>query len=187
MDAFYEKDGRKEKALVLSVKTAKRGGMVRLVGLPADYDPWVRPTAKTFWDRGTLKVFPFTRQALGEYVRSNHIFEGYIWTVRKYEILLTPSRRNQAGEIIEKAEVKKVAEHPKPFTVHSLRDARATNLLIDHDFDGVDLAIHGGWAINRAETGISQVMSRYLDIYREWKRPFKRLLPPIGATSQTTK
>jgi hypothetical protein len=179
-DEFYDKDGRQEKALTIQVKTAKRQGMIRVIGLPADYEPWVRPTAKYFWNKDTEKVFPFTRQTLGEYVRGNGIFEGFIWTVRKYEISLSPAKRNDKGDILEKAQIQKVDEHPKLFTVHSLRDVRATNLLLDYGFDGVELAIHGGWAINRSETGVSQVMARYLDIYRDWKRPFKKLLPALA-------
>ena len=176
-------EGRKEKALVIVVKTAKRQGMERWVGVPADYEPWARPTLDYFWNtRGEEeKVFPFTRQALGEYVRSNHVFEGFIWNVLKYEIVLAPARRDQQGNILAEAQVKRVPAHPKPFTIHSLRDCRATYLISVKRFDGPDLAIHGGWAINRAETGVSQVMARYIDIYREWARPFSKLLPPWSA------
>ena len=175
---IYDQTPRREKALVIKVRTAKREGMLRMVGLPADYDPWVRETASYFWSRPEgERVFPFSRQDLGDYARSNNVFEGLLWTVRKYQIVLERAKRDQQGRIIEEPKVKAVSEHPKPFTLHSLRDARATQLLLENSFEGVDLAIHGGWAINRAETGVSAVMSRYLDIYKEWKRPFRKLLP----------
>lgn len=170
--------GRKEKALVIVTKTAKRQGLERWVGIPVDYEPWARPTFRYFAQRDNEKVFPFTRQALGEYVRSNHIFEGFIWTVHKYEIVLTPTVRNNVGEVLAKALVKKVERHPKPFTIHSLRDARATYLYVEKHMDGGELAINGGWAINRAEVGVSAVIARYIDLYREWWRPFPKLLPP---------
>lgn len=173
-------EGRKENALVIVTKTAKRQGMERWVGIPADYEPWARPTAEYFWNNRPLKekVFPFTRQALGEYVRSNNIFEGFVWNVLKYDIVLTPTKRDNLGNILAEPLVKKVGSHEKPFTLHSLRDCRATYLISVKRFDGPDLAIHGGWAINRAETGVSQVMARYIDIYRDWARPFSKLLPP---------
>lgn len=184
IDLFYEAPNkyddvtRKEKALVVIVKTAKRDGMERWVGLPADYDPWVKETARYFWSRPEgEKVFPFTRQALGDYARSNNVFEGFLWTVRKYQIVLERAKRDQQGNVVEEAKVKAILEHPKPFTIHSLRDARATSLMLENNFVGLDLAIHGGWAINRAEVGVSAVEARYLDIYKEWKKPFKKLLP----------
>lgn len=184
VDVFYEAPNiydeatRREKALVITIKTAKREGMIRMVGLPADYDPWVKETARYFWSRPEReKVFPFTRQALGDYVRSNNVFEGFIWTVRKYQIVLERAKRDQQGNIVEEPKVKTISEHPKAFTIHSLRDARATQLMLEYNFLGVDLAIHGGWAINRAEAGVSAVQARYLDIYKEWKKPFRKLLP----------
>lgn len=177
----YDKDRQlKEKALVISVKTAKRRGMIRRIGLPADHDPWVRETAKYFWNNnGNQKepVFPFTRQALWMYMESNQVFEGLTWMVKDYSILLAPAKRDNEGNLLQKADSKFVKEHLKRFTVHSLRDVRATQLIMEYDFDGTDIAIHGGWAISQAEAGVSTVMSRYINLYETWQRPFKKLLP----------
>ena len=79
-----------------------------------------------------------------------------------------------------------VEGHMKQFTVHSLRDARATELL-SKGFDGVDLGIFGGWAMQRLVTGVTAVMSRYIDIYKQWGIPFPKLMKtrraPVAMTS----
>lgn len=165
-----------EKAVVFHTKTAKRGGMLRLIGLPLD-DPWVKPLAEFMWDRGEQEAFPLSRQEMVSYVNENDVFEGLVWPVQEYLIFEAPAVRNAQGQIVQAAKVKEVEGHMKPFTVHSLRDARATYLLNERHFDGVDLAIHGGWAINRTVTGISPVMARYVrPIYQQWERPFPKLM-----------
>jgi hypothetical protein len=185
---YYEKDDVRAKAWVAHVKTAKRGGMERWVGLPVELDPWASDLADYFLSQEDRLVFPFTRQAVTEFVHSNDVFEGMEWPVQEYRIFLAPALRDPSGRILEDASVRKIEGHMKPFTVHSLRDARATELLNDYNFDGVDLAIHGGWAVQRAVTGVTPVMARYLDLYRDWKRPFPKLLKgaPISSANSTS-
>lgn len=164
------KVGTKEyKALVVDVRTAKRKGMLRRVGLAADFDPWVPQVADYFYERGEEVAFDFSQRALREYVSSNRLFDGWLWQVDDYLI----------GE---EGTWSKVPGHMKRFSIHSLRDVRATTLLSFYGFDGADLAIHGGWTVNRAVTGISQVMARYLKFYEQWERPFPKLLKALPAS-----
>lgn len=177
-EVWRDPEGRlsDEKALVFHVKTAKRGGLLRNVGLPLN-DPWVMTLAEFMWEKGEGEAFPLNRQELVAYVNDNDVFEGLSWDLMEYSIFESPAVRDAKGRIVTQAVVKQVPAHRVKFTVHRLRDARATYLINEKHFDGVELAIHGGWAINRTLTGITPVMAKYLKpIYEIWERPFPKLL-----------
>ncbi len=164
-DDWWGEGFSRQKALVIDVRTAKRKGLVRRIGLPPDFDPWVMKVAEHFWSRGDGLAFPFTRHSISEYVNENALFEGWGWPVQDYSIY--------EGKGIPP---QKIEGHIKPFSLHSLRDVRATQLLTFYGFDGVDLAIHGGWTIQNTVAGVTSVMARYLDIYQDWRRPFPKLM-----------
>ena len=153
-----------EPAVVFTVRTAKRKGMVRSVAVPIRYDPWAKLLYKYFQRAGDRLVFPFTRQFL--YDKASKAFKGWWYPIDPYKIW-------EDGKL-----VKNVEAHLKPFGVHALRHVRATELVEFYGFDGFNLAAYGGWTISttQAQFGVSfpRVISRYL--YLNWQGYFPKLL-----------
>lgn len=163
----YKLASLEENAVVFTVRTAKRNGLIRKVGIPTKYEPWATEIFSYFTahDKDT-HVFPFYRQNISKYVREHAIFDGMEYTIDDYKIY-------ENGEL-----KKEVASHPKPFTIHALRHARATELVEFYGFDGFNLAAYGGWTISTSQAmfGVRtpKVFSRYL--YLRWMGYFPKLL-----------
>lgn len=150
----------REPAAVFTVRTAKRGKKPRLVALPLNYEPWARELGKYFDARGEKLVFPFTRQHVGDVIRESGVFEGLEYPIEKYTIW----QEKVAGPPVER--------HLRPFNLHALRHLRASELVEHYGFDGIDLAIYGGWTF-RASVGVGS-LDRYLSL--GWQRYFPKLL-----------
>jgi hypothetical protein len=157
-----------EPAIVFSVNSAKRRkrssenyaeGLLRKVGLPRK-DPIASQLLDYFGEFGKDLVFPFTRQEVSQEVKRQQTFRGFSCSVEDYQIY-----RN--GEIIA------VPSHQKPYTLHSLRHQRASDLINYYGFDGFNLSAYGGWSV-RNTTGVSKVMTRY--IHLQWQAYFPKLL-----------
>lgn len=165
LDTFILRE-EKEPAVVFTVYTAKRKGLKRLVGLPANYEPWSASLYKYFESFGSDRIFPFTRQKVGQYVHEHKVFEGLTYSIEEYSIY-------ENGKL-----VKKVSDHERPFTLHALRHLRATELVEFYGFDGFNLAAYGGWTMMTAQAmfGVRspKVFSRYL--YLNWQGYFPKLL-----------
>ena len=163
LDRFVQ-GGVEEPAVVFTVRTAKRKGMVRSVAIPVQYDPWAELLYKYFREAGDSLVFPFTRQFL--YDKAKREFKGWEYPIDPYKIW-------ENGDVI-----RNVAAHTKPFGVHALRHVRATELVEYYGFDGFNLAAYGGWTISttQAQFGVNfpRVISRYL--YLNWQGYFSKLL-----------
>lgn len=163
LDQFVQGD-RKEPAVVFTVRTAKRKGLVRSVALPIRYEPWAKLLYKYFQRAGDRPVFPFTRQFL--YEKASRAFKGWAYPIDPYKIW-------EDGKL-----AKNVRAHLKPFGIHALRHVRATELVEFYGFDGFNLAAYGGWTISttQAQFGVSfpRVISRYL--YLNWQGYFPKLL-----------
>ena len=151
-----------EKAAVFKLRTAKRGGKIRLVALPMNpiYEPWTRPLYKYFRKHRSKLVFPFTRQLVWQYVRKWKVFDGLFYPVDKYAVWK------------DKRKVFDVDEHLKPFNLHALRHLRATELVQFYGFDGRDLATYGGWTFR--SMGLPSTADRYLSL--GWQSYFPKLL-----------
>jgi len=149
-------------ATVFRVKTAKRGGLERLVAVPSEkkYDPWVLTVYDYFKKRGEQTVFPFTRQRVWQY--SKEVFEGLQYPIERYRVV--------KGKI-----VKVVDRHFRDFRTHALRHMRATELIEYYGFDGIDLSIYGGWTL-RSMIGVGSAMQRYAHL--QWRKYFPKLLKP---------
>jgi len=96
-------------ALVLHVKTSKRDGLPRDIGIPLD--PELEPFAKPVYDyfQGFLKdepVFHYTRQDLYNGVKK--VFDGYIYPIEPYTIREIDQEKYQAIK-------NKVPEEIQPF------------------------------------------------------------------------
>lgn len=154
----YELGPIKEPAVVFTVRTAKREGKPRLVGLPVNYEPWALPLYDYFQEHGDDFIFPFTRQVAWEAAKKT--FDGLSYTIEPYHW------HRQGGTVV-------VERHLKPFTDHALRHLRASELVEFYGFDGVDLGIYGGWTL-RTAARMPTMVDRYLEL--GWQRYFPKLL-----------
>ena len=137
---IVEFDG--EEAVLFTVKTAKRKGKLRPVALPLKYEPWARALVGWFEYRGKEKAFPFCMRSL-QRVASN-LFDGLQYPIEQY------------GER---------EAHWNPVCTHALRHIRALqDLLCFYGFDGLDLAIYGGWSSQSVESRLPGIASRYLHL-----------------------
>ena len=148
-DATIEYIGGRE-AVILSVHTAKRDGIERIVALPTDHEPLCKVLYDYYQSKGDNYVFPFTRQWLSKKAKEAKVFEGYIYPISMYKI-------SNEGEIIE------VPAHERPASLHWLRHLRATELVRKHHFKAEDLAAYCGWRLGTV-TKATSVMERYIDL-----------------------
>lgn len=166
----YKLGQLEEPACVFTVKTAKRRGIIRKIGLPLNYEPWAEPLYNYFQKRQSDFVFPFTRQFVGRYVREHATFKGLTYQIEHYSIYENGIR------------IKKVEDHDRPFALHALRHQRASELVEFFGFGGFNLAAYGGWTITTAQAmfGVRtpRVFSRYL--YLNWQGYFPKLLKKRG-------
>jgi len=143
--SIVEFDG--EEGILFPVKTAKRKGKLRPVALPLKYDPWARALAGWFEHKGEEKVFPFCMRSLQRVARE--VFTGLSYPIERY---ITVGR-------VE------VPAHWKDMCTHALRHIRALqDLMCFYDFDGLDLAIYGGWSSQFVEAQLPGIASRYLHL-----------------------
>lgn len=157
---IYELGPIKQSAVVFSVKTAKRNGKERLIGLPlnSDFEPWTQILYDYFKEWDNEIVFPFTRQKAWEY--SKRAFEGLRYPIETYTIRGSRQR------------LKKVEEHSRPFRLHALRHLRATELVTHYGFNAFELATYCGWTYHTA-VGMASI-DRYLSL--GWQSYFPKLL-----------
>lgn len=152
----------KEEVAVWTIKTAKRGGKPRKIGLPLNkkYEPFTKQLVDYF-DKHQGVVFPITRHKLWEFAKE--AFKGLKYPVESYNIYTN-------GEV-----TKSVKDHNRPFGAHALRHVRASELMTNYGFDGIELSIYGGWTL-RSTIGIGSSMSRY--VHLNWRQYFPKLLKP---------
>lgn len=128
--------------------------------LPANYEPWIMQLYKYFRKKED-KIFPFTRQKVGKYVRDKGVFENLKYPVERYNIMLPGKVR------------KVVNRHMRPYNLHALRHSHATELVEYYGFDGFNLCVYLGWTL-KAGVGITPVAGRYLSL--SWQSYFPKLL-----------
>jgi len=160
----------KEDAVIFTVRTAKRQGIIRKIGIPVKYEPLGMVLFEYFKEFGKALVFPFTRQDAYRYAREHKVFQGLTYPIEKYTIW-------ENGELMQSVE-----GHDKPYTLHAIRHTRATELVEFYGFDGFNLAAYGGWTISVAQSMFGartpRVFSRYL--YLNWQGYFPKLLKKRG-------
>lgn len=163
---FYKLGDHREDAVVFSVRTAKRDGLLRKIGIPIDYEPLAIPLFQYFKEFGKDHVFPFTRQDAWRYINEHKTFQGLTYSIEQYTIW-------ENGKL-----EKRVERHQKPYNLHAIRHTRATQLVEFYGFDGFNLAAYGGWTISVAQgmfgVRTPRVFSRYL--YLNWMGYFPKLL-----------
>ncbi len=149
-----------EPCAVFKIRTAKKKGMLRYVGLPLNpvYEPWTRPLLEYYRKRGDGHVFPFTRQTVRNY--SSKVFEGFTYVIDDYYLF-------------QEGGAAKVEEHQRDAANHFLRHLRASQLMSYYGFTKDQAAPFGGWKIQ----GLTESMRRY--IYLNWQAYFPNLLRPL--------
>lgn len=149
----YDHYGKSVEVAVFRIRTAKRGGVERFIGLPMDraYEPLTRPVFEYFKSKGEYYCFPFTRQAL--FVHASEAFKGIKYPIEKYA---------------------NVGRHEKEAGIHFLRHLRATELRSEYGIWGPELADYGGWSYR--QFGMTSSMTRYQIM--TWQGYFPKLLKP---------
>jgi hypothetical protein len=147
-------------AVLFNVYTAKRDGLLRVVALPIETEPWAKLLYDYFQSKGTAKVFPFTRQIV--WCSAKETFKGLTYPVDKYRVV---NRELQS--------VREVPKHDHPFALHALRHLRATELVNFYHFKAEDLAAYCGWRLTSL-TKMTTVMERYIGL--QWQDYFPKLL-----------
>ena len=163
----YKIGEHEEPAVVFTVRTAKRNGLIRKVGVPTKYEPWATELYRYFQNKPSDQmIFPYYRQNISQYVKEHATFDGLEYPIEEYKIYEN------------KELVKNPPTHQKSYTLHALRHQRATELVEFYGFDGFNLAAYGGWTISTSQAmfGVRtpRVFSRYL--YLRWQGYFPKLL-----------
>lgn len=168
----YDNNGKHEPCVLFNIRTAKQykrnqpmytEGKPRTVALPLDYEPWAKTVYEYFQRFGHRRVFFFTRQKVGMYVRNNLIFEGLKYPIDTY------------NKYLEKGIKESIPAHMKHYVIHALRHSRATELIDYYGFDAFNLAQYGGWTL-QTQAKTTKSMNRYLAF--TWRSYFPKLLKP---------
>lgn len=133
-----------EEAVLFPVKTAKRKGKLRPVALPIKYEPWAEELYHTL-TKSKMVPFPSGRTVLR---RTHEIFDGMSYPIEEYT--------HKSGTLIE--------SHWREARRHFLRHTRAMDLMINYEFDGLDIAIYGGWSSKSADQQLPTITQRYLHL-----------------------
>jgi site-specific recombinase XerD len=153
---FQIANGRKEKALLVTLATAKRrlktkeekvqGYIPKVIALPVmpSYEPFTEELLRWIQQHGTLS-FALTRRSIHRIVRQN---------------------------------LKWLEPKVKP---HSLRHWRITHLVEKYQFDPYDLTAYAGWSVRHSFGSVGMPVSPQLGIYYHsaWQKYFPKLLKPI--------
>lgn len=153
----YQFREQEQPIIVFNVRTAKRGGIERKIGIPVNFEPWAKELYEYFQERKDKIVFPFTRQTV--WAHSRDVFKELSYSIDQYRVL-------RDGQLVS------VPIHPRAFRLHALRHLRASELVSFYGFDGFGLATYGGWKYSTmART--SSVMDRYLSL--SWQSYIEKL------------
>jgi hypothetical protein len=147
--------------IVFTVRTAKRHGKIRKIALPLDrkYEPFTEQLFEYVREFGKNQyVFPFTRQKAWQ--EASIIFQGLEYPIETYVVSVNGEKQPP------------ILEHMKPFRTHALRHLRATELLEQYDFSGVELSLYGGWTL-RSTVGVGSSLSRYSHVH------YRKYLPKL--------
>jgi len=141
-----EVDGHE--VVLFNCYTAKRDGLLRIIALPIDYEPWAKPLFNYYLHFGPSHVFPFDRQTLWKSARD--AFNGLTYQIEKYAVVDSALQKRY-----------EIPRHDKPFALHALRHLRASELVSFYHFNAEQLAAYAGWKFSTV-TRATSVMDRYV-------------------------
>jgi len=163
---FFVTGDKRFDVVVFKVKTAKRNGLQRNIGLPLDFEPWAKQLFSYFQEFGKDFVFPFMRQDVWR--EAKQAFKGLWYPIEKYVVW----KDGKLEKVVE--------DHERSYTLHALRHSRTTELVEFYGFEALNLAAYCGWTITTAGSqfgvNVPKVISRYL--YLNWQGYFPKLLKP---------
>jgi len=168
--------------VVFNVKTSKRGGIPRSIGLPLsrELEPWSRPLLEYFEQFSDDEhVFPYTRQAL--FPSSVEVFrDDFVYPIEEYitQELDTEKFQELLSQVPERlqhlvkppkylVEETKVKRHTRKLRLHgALRHYRLMELTSKFGFNREDRKIFAGHTID--------VTDRY--VHLDWRSYFSKLV-----------
>ena len=175
-------DGEIFDAVVFTVRTSKRGGIPRSIGLPLDpeYEPWAKPVMDYFEKFGSDEhVFPYTRQALFpsavEVFGRIYVYPIEEYTVQSVDQAAFSNMLEQVPQPIRHLvkvprhlrEERKVTRHQRWLRLHgALRHFRLMELTQRFGFNREDRKVYAGHTID--------VTDRYTHL--DWQSYFSKLL-----------
>lgn len=167
-------------ALLLHVKTGKRGGIPRICAVPLgpEYEPWAKPVLKYSQSFDAKDhVFPYTRQDI--FPTSKKTFEGLVYPIENYKVthinqteyeLLLDEIPPQLKALVKVPEYLRETEwikrHLRNFRLHALRHARLMDLSEYYQFTRDDRERYAGHTMATSD--------RYSHL--EWWSYFPKLL-----------
>lgn len=141
----------KEPVAIFTVTTEKRkGGWTRDIGLPLNpkYEEWTQQLLDYFREHeNDSALFPFKRQTV--YPIAQAAFHGLKVTIKPYERAVLDENGNYTyteNNGSKKMVYETVNAHDKPFSQHSLRKVRRTELEEVYGFTAEERKIYGGWS-----------------------------------------
>jgi len=162
-----------EEAVLFVVKTAKRRGRLRGVAVPlnVEYEPWAYEVYDYFVSAGETYPFKFADKwsTSIRYMQweAEKAFEGLEWPM--------------VGYTAKKGDVKiKIPSRWKNMTSHVLRKRRTITLMLDYDFDHIDLSLYGGWTIAQQSEGVPQALKNYLYVEPQSSQEPAKLLKKLA-------
>ena len=167
-------------AVILHIKTGKRGGTPRRCALPLDpeYEPWAKPILEYFQTFDAKDhVFPYTRQDI--FPTSKKVFDGLVYPIEDYKVTLInkveyellieeipPQLRHLVKVPDHLRETELVKRHLRNFRLHALRHARLMDLAEFYQFTRDDRERYAGHTMATSD--------RYSHL--EWWSYFPKLL-----------
>jgi len=162
-----------ELAVLFVVKTAKRKGRLRGVAIPlrVDYEPWADEIRQYFAYRRGEYPFKFA----DKWATSIRYMQ---WEAEKaFKDLEWP----MVGYTAKKDDTKvKIPSRWKNMTSHVLRKRRTVTLMLDYDFDHIDLSLYGGWTIAQQSEGVPQALKNYLYVEPQSSQEPVKLLKKLA-------
>ena len=142
-------------AILFIVRTAKRKGRLRGVAVPLEekYEPWTRPVYEYFQSCGDDYCFRFA--------------DNWATSIRYMQWQATEAFGDMewpmVGYTVKKGDAAvKIPRRWKNVTSHVMRKRRTITLMLDYDFDHIDLSLYGGWTIAQSSEGVPQALKNYL-------------------------
>jgi hypothetical protein len=167
----YDFRGKNEPIVLFKVRTAKRQGRVRTIGLPVNFEPWAKPLYEFFNAQGDSVVFPVNRQTAWAYAKE--YFKGLTYSIDRY--FLFKQHADGKTHNGKKGTITPVKIHTRDFALHALRHLRGSELTGFYGFDAFQLATYGGWTYH-ALARTTSVMDRYLSL--SWQSYIEKLMKP---------
>jgi len=173
-DLEFQEDDYGDEVALFKVKTAKRGGILRICGVPMkrEYEPFTKGVAQYFqkFDKNDF-VFPLTRQKVWR--ESRDAWKDLIYPIEDYDKIEVDKEGNPLIRENGSKVKTNINRHYRDFNLHAIRHIRATDLVVYYGFNGPNLSAFGGWTLSTAMR-VSSSINRYVQL--DWRSYYHKLL-----------